>query len=125
MVCLDTDVLVSLLKGDSEASLLVKSLEEKGERIKTTVITTYELLKGASISSRPDENLGLVRNLISNVVILVLDERSADSAAYIYQRVRRKGTMIGEFDILIAAIAMKEDEVLVSRDEDFLKVEGL
>lgn len=125
MVCLDTDIFVSLIKGDPKASLFVKSLEEKGEQIKTTVITAYELLKGASISSRPEENLDLVSDLISNVSILALNQPSADLAASIYQKLRVKGTMIGEFDILIAAIVIKEDEVLISGDKDFLKVGDL
>ncbi len=125
LVVLDTDILVSLLKGTSEASQKIRSLEEKGESISTTMITAYELLKGAYISSRPDENLGKVRDSISSLLVLELSLVACEEASKIYNHLRERGKLIGEFDVLIAAIARSYDDVLVTRDEHFKWIKGL
>ena len=125
MVCLDTDILVSLIKGDPKAVSFIRTLEREGEELKSTVITAYELLKGAVISVKSDANVRLVKDLLSNVTILELDSPSAELASTIYQKLRRKGEMVGEFDILIATISIKREEELISNDKDFLKIEDV
>jgi predicted nucleic acid-binding protein len=51
-VFLGTNIIVSLSKDEEEAKEKIGPLERSGERISTTVITVYELPKGAQISSR-------------------------------------------------------------------------
>ncbi|MEM2919873.1 MAG: PIN domain-containing protein [Candidatus Nitrosocaldus sp.] len=51
MVCLDTDVIVALLRGDKKALEIVDRLQKSNGVLKTTAITVYELIKGASISA--------------------------------------------------------------------------
>ncbi|MGB9660224.1 MAG: type II toxin-antitoxin system VapC family toxin [Nitrososphaerales archaeon] len=125
MACLDTDILVSLIKGDPKAVSFINTLERKGEELRSTIITAYELLKGAAISVKSDANVRLVKDLLSNIAILELDSPSVELASMIYQKLRRKGEMIGEFDILIAAISIKRGEELISNDKDFFKIEDL
>ncbi len=125
LACLDTDILVSLIKGDPKAVSFINTLERKGEELRSTVITAYELLKGAVISVKSDVNVRLVKDLLSNIAILELDSPSVELASTIYQKLRRKGEMIGEFDILIAAISIKRGEELISNDKDFFKIEDL
>jgi len=125
LVCLDTDILVSLIKGDPKAVSFIKALERKGEELRSTVITAYELLKGAVISVKSDANVRIVKGLLSNITILELDSPSAELASTIYQKLRRKGEIVGEFDILIAAISIKRGEELISNDKDFLKIEDV
>lgn len=52
MTILDTSVIVSLLKGTPDSIKNLKALQETDECISVTVITAYELLKGANLSSR-------------------------------------------------------------------------
>lgn len=125
MAVLDTSIMVSLLKDDEGAKEKIGSLERSGERISTTVITAYELLKSAQISSKSEENLGKVRELISSLQVLSLSIGSCEQASKIYMELRQRGKMIGEFDILIAAIVRSFDEKLVSKDSDFKVVRGL
>lgn len=125
MAVLDTSILVSLLKDDGKAKDLISSLEESGEKISTTSVTAYELLKGARISSRSEENLAKVRELISALNILGLSAGACEQASKIYKEMRHAGKIIGEFDILIAAITMTFEEKLVSRDSHFELVRGL
>jgi len=125
LVCLDTDLLVALLKDDKDAVNRIAQLEAEEKPLKTTAITAYELLKGALLSSRPEENLASVNNLLSVIQVLTLTNDSCLQAAKTYDDLRRKGQLIGEFDILIAAIAISNDEALMSRDSHFRLIEGL
>jgi tRNA(fMet)-specific endonuclease VapC len=122
LAILDTDILVSLLKGDSDAIEKIKTLEDRGEQLSTTIVTACELLKGAYISSRSDENLVKVRDSISTLQVLELSLVACEEAAKIYKWLKEKGDLIGEFDILIAAITRSHDEMLVTRDEHFRSI---
>lgn len=124
-MCLDTDLLVALLKGDKDAVDTIAQLEAEGKPLKTTAITAYELLKGALLSSRPEENLTGVSELLSVIQVYTLTNDSCLQAAKTYDDLRRKGQIIGEFDILIAAIAITNHEALMSRDSHFRLIEGL
>jgi predicted nucleic acid-binding protein len=125
LAALDTDILVALLKGNPNAVKKIESLQEDGHQISTTMITAYELAKGAYLSSRADENLVKVDETLSSMRILDLSFGAADQAAKIYKEVRDKGKMIGEFDILIAAIVKFNDETLVTRDRHFESIHGI
>ncbi len=125
MVVLDTNIMVSLLKDEEGAKEKIGSLERSGERISVTAITVYELLKGAWISARSQENFARVRELISSLRVLGLSIGACEQASEIYKELRHRGKMIGEFDILIASIVMTFDEKLVSKDVDFKTVRGL
>ena len=125
MPALDTDILVSLLKGVPDAVEKVRELQESGTRISTTIITAYELLKGSYISSRPQENLPKIRDSISNLQVLELSFGAAEEASKIYKDLRDRGRQIGEFDVLIAAIVKFYDESLVTRDEHFKSIRGM
>jgi len=125
LVCLDTDILIGLLKGEEKAVSLARGLEGTGAAMKTTMVTAYELLKGVVSSSRPEENMLMVRDLLSSLSILTLSYGSCELASGIYSKLRARGQIIGEFDMLIAAMAMCSGETLISRDKHFQLVENL
>jgi predicted nucleic acid-binding protein len=122
---LDTDILVALLKGEPKAIQMIRAIEEKNERIVTTIVTAYELLKGAYISSKPKENLAKVQDIISNLLVLDLSLKACEEASKIYRDLRKAGNLTGEFDVLIAAIARTYDETIVTRDEHFEFIRGI
>lgn len=90
----------------------------------TSIVTVYELEKGARLSKNP-ETLKLVRDLLSELVILDLDNSSVDIATQIYSDLSVRGKLIGEFDILIASICMEKNQRLVTNDSDFDQIRGL
>ena len=122
---MDTDILISFLRGDEKAVTVVKKLEGIKKPLRTTIVTTYELLKGASISSKPEENLLRVRRLVSGMEVLTLHEDACEEASKISKELRASGRMISEFDILIAGIVIHNDELLVSGDDHFGQVQVL
>ncbi len=114
-----------MLKGEPDAIKRIRSLEESGSQMSTTMINAYELLKGASISSWSEENLMKVRGSISNLQVFELSLGACEEASKIYKELRERGRMIGEFDMLIGAIARFHDETVVTRDEDFKSIRGI
>ena len=119
MTILGTGIIVALLKGAPQAIQKITLIEEKGEPISTTIVTVYELLNGVYLSRRFEDNLAIVTDALSNMQILDLTFNACQEAAKIYKELKNKGTMVGEFDILIAAITLANNEVLVTRDEHF------
>jgi tRNA(fMet)-specific endonuclease VapC len=110
MTILDTSVIVSLLKGTPDSIKNLKALQETDECISVTVITAYELLKGANLSSRKQENLLNVKTILSSVKMLDLTTEATIEAAQIYATLKKSGKLVGEFDLLIAAIAKVNDD---------------
>ncbi|MFH0897143.1 MAG: type II toxin-antitoxin system VapC family toxin [Candidatus Bathyarchaeota archaeon] len=125
MACLDTDILVELLKGERKAVDLINTLQSEDQQLKTTIINAYELIKGAAISSKPEENLAKVKDLLSALQVLTLNLESCEEASKIYRRLKTSGQTIGEFDILIAAITIQNEDALISRDSHFSLIQNL
>ena len=122
---LDTDLLIALLKGETDANKAMERLDENGERVATTILTAYELLRGAYISSKPEKNLAEVHELLTNIEVLDLTLQACEEASKIYRDLRKAGCLIGEFDTLIAAIAKTHAETLMTRDEHFALIRGI
>lgn len=94
------------------------------EALATSIVTAYELEKGARLSKSP-ESLKLVRDLLSELLILELDNSSVDVASQIYSELSVKGKLVGEFDILIAATCITRNLTLVTNDSDFNQIQAL
>ena len=118
-------MLIALMQGKEDAQKAMQGLEDKDDRVATTIISAYEILKGADISSRPERNLTKVQNLLSNIEVLDLTMQACQEASVVYREMERAGCLIGEFDVLIAAIAKTNGEAVLSRDKHFKSVKGL
>ena len=125
MTILDTSILVALLKDDEAVKERIRALEAERASLSTTAITAYELLKGAEISLKKEENVTKVRALVSSLNVIGLGINACEEAAKIYHELRAKGKIIGEFDVLIASIVKSVDDELVTRDEHFKYIRGL
>ena len=113
MTFLDTSVIIDFLKGDEKIVAIVRELYEKQD-LKTTAINEYELLKyGAELKRQAAEKF-LVR-----VTVCSFDRASAEKAASLYRKLCDDGKMINENDLLIAGIALANNEGLLTRDQKF------
>jgi len=111
---LDTSVLVDLLRGDRTVQERIKACEEAGERLRTTVITAFELYFGAYRSSRAEENLALVRSLLNGLEVLVFDREAGETAARIMADLMERGEPLDVRDVFIAAIAIRKGDRLAT-----------
>jgi len=126
MVCLDTDFLVSFLRGVPAAKQKMESLLGAGEELATTPINATELFKGAFRMSNAKRELEQVTGVLGSVTILDYGCECARRAGELMHALMKKGGYIGDMDCIIAAIAMVNSQVLVTRNiEHFERVPGL
>ena len=91
-----------------------------------SVITFGELVHGAEKSAQRTAALKLLRELAQVLPVLGLPETAAEAYGTIRAELERKGQMIGNNDLWIAAHAKAAGLVLVTNDErEFRRVRGL
>lgn len=88
----------------------------ESEAIAISVITLAELRYGAAWSARPEANHQVVGDFASGVVVLGLDDETARLFGEFKARLRRRGALIDDFDLLIAATAHHYRLTLVTRN---------
>ena len=121
MVVFDTDLLVGLLRGNEAAIAKIKEMEQLNVKVSTTSITSYELFKGAYLSSNPSKNLLQITNLLQNIDILNFDLEASNFNAKIYYFLKKRGKLTNTMDQMIAAIAMSKNEALMTRNTGHYK----
>ncbi len=118
LVCLDTNILIDFMRGDKKVIDLVNSYSLK-EIISITAITEYELLKHGDKIKRE-----VAEEVIGPMKIHYFDRISAAEAARIFNRLKDAGKMINENDILIAGIAIANNELLITKDGRFKDIKS-
>jgi tRNA(fMet)-specific endonuclease VapC len=116
MVCLETDFLIALIRKDKEALKNLGTLLAEDERITTTPINASELFKGAYLSERIDDNLKAVRGILNRLELLDFTLGAAAYYGEIYSELKERGELIGDLDILVASIALANNEKLITRN---------
>lgn len=124
--CLDTDVLVDLLRGREPSVGAVRALEDSLAELATTAVTAFELYYGALKSARAQENLDAVRGLLDRLRVIEIDEGVAELAARHLRRLESVGQPVELADLLIGCAALSRGMTLVTWNiEHFRRIEGL
>ena len=113
MVCLDTDIIIDFLKKDKLAYAKIIELKKSNVKITTTTINAFELFKGLpdlSEQSRYDA----AEIFLNNIKVFKFTLSSAKKAAEIFNYLMSKGEIIELPDIMIASIAMENNEFQTS-----------
>jgi tRNA(fMet)-specific endonuclease VapC len=118
MVIFDSSIIIDVLRKKKSAKDLIESYAEK-ERIAITVISKYEILRGTT-----EKDTGLVSGLLSQFVIYDFEDSVVREAVKAHKKLAEKGKMVNELDILIAGIAVANNEMLITKDKDFLNFES-
>jgi len=118
---IDSDVLIDFLNNRAEAIRLLIKFEESEMAI--SVITFAEILEGLVDDRKKYLN---VRKGLSKLSMLAVDANIAEKFAGVRAILRKKGELIENMDIFIAATAMSHDLVLVTNNKrDFERIKGL
>ncbi|MCX6768063.1 MAG: type II toxin-antitoxin system VapC family toxin [Candidatus Micrarchaeota archaeon] len=123
MVCLDTDVLIAFLRGESAATSFLAKLPQKD--MKTTAVNAAELFEGAFLAPNAEKVLPKIEGLLSQMEILPADLVAAHFFGRVVAALSRQGRKPSDFDALIAAVALANNETLVTRDEHLKQIGGL
>lgn len=118
MVVFDTTIIVDALRNNKAALNSIESYTGK-EPVAITIISKYEILRGVT-----KKQALLVSELLRRFVILDFTEDALNEAVKVYQMLSAKGKMISELDIMIAGITAANNEVLITKDKDFLNLES-
>ena len=124
MYLLDTNTCIFLMKGN--AVVLERFLDNKESGIAISSITAAELYYGVYNSQHAEKNNANLLNFLIGVAILDFDSAAAIEYGRIRAVLRKKGTPIGQMDMLIVAHAKSRNFILVSDNvREFEHVEGL
>ncbi len=126
MTCLDTDFIIDLLRRKPDAETKLESLTSDENRLTTTPLNASELYKGAYNSSRPIEEAKRIRHLLETLDILEFSIAASETFGKLSSDLKKKGNDIGDFDLLIASIALTHGEALLTKNvKHFSNVPGL
>jgi tRNA(fMet)-specific endonuclease VapC len=122
---LDTNICIYIRRKKPEGVLRRFRALRQGEAV-LSVITFGELIYGAEKSAQREAALELLRELARMLPVMGLPETAADAYGTIRAELERKGQMIGNNDLWIAAHAKAAGLTLVSNNErEFRRVQGL
>lgn len=120
---LDTNICIHFFKGKY-------NLSEKFEHVgihNTAIseITLAELVYGAENSMFPDKNLKIIEIFIKHVAILPIFD-SIMMYGKEKSRLRKTGTMISDFDLLIGCTAVEKELIMVTENvNEFNRITGI
>ncbi len=125
MTIIDTSVMIPLLNGSPGTVEKIRDVSKQSGPLTTTIITVYEVLKGACLSTKRESNLRRVKEALHNMLVLDLSPDACEEASIMFSKLRDEGKTVSEFDILIAAIAKVNDEALLTRDKHFRMIDEI
>ncbi len=125
MPTLDTSFLIDLIRHKPEALEKVTLFIEAGVPLATTCINLLELYRGAFLSASPNDNVKEVLAIQNALINLTIDDDTYEAFGALSAEQKRNGSHIGDFDELIASIALCNDGMIITRDQHFLHVPGL
>ena len=125
MFLLDTNVCIYFMR-NSHPKLTEKLLALDPSELSLSAITVYELEYGAEKSKWGEKTRQKLAMFLAPFHILPFTTEDALAASRIRAYLERKGTMIGPYDILIAAQAQARGIPVVTHNTgEFLRVPGL
>jgi tRNA(fMet)-specific endonuclease VapC len=121
---LDTNIVIYVLK--RRPIQVQKTFNTNASRLAISSITLSELIYGAEKSHKVDQNLEAIDEFISHLEVLPYDARASQHYGQIKAGLEKKGEIIGENDIHIAAHAISQGLILVTNNlREFDRVPNL
>ena len=125
MYCLDTNVIIEIIRGDEELTKKIQNLLDKGINFFITAVSLCELYKGAYGHAKPDEKIRVLEDFISNFELLSLNKESSQEFGKSYKLLEKAGSITKEFDLMIASIVKVNNLILVTRDKKHFEGLGI
>ena len=126
--CLDTNVCIALINGTSvPVRSRFKEVIAEGSVVCVSSVVLHELWYGVAKSSRREQNTARLQAFLSGPFeILDWDDADARAAGEVRAQLEADGHMIGAYDALIAAQAIRRGiTVVTANTREFKRVDDL
>jgi len=121
---LDTNIVIYVLKRRPKEMLEI--FNRNASRMAISSITLSELIYEAEKSSNVDKNLEAIEEFVSHLDVLPYDAKASQHYGQIKAALEKRGEIIGENDIHIAAHAISQGLILVTNNlREFKRVPNL
>jgi tRNA(fMet)-specific endonuclease VapC len=121
---IDTDWVIDHFNGVTQVTLRLKELQPRG--LGLSVVSAAELWEGAYFSRDPKRSQETLEGFLSGVDVLGLDEEICKRFGQLRGSMRKRGQTIGDFDLLIAATALRHKLTLLTNNrKHFESIAGL
>jgi predicted nucleic acid-binding protein len=113
-IFLDSSAIIELFKNNPKA---LKAIEE-AEKVYTSTICAYEVLLGEEYMKNKGKSSSIekVQSFFGTTTTLPLTYMNTIKASVIAGKLSEEGKRIDDFDILIAAQALENDAVVLTKD---------
>jgi len=127
IIHLDTNTAIGLLNGKPESHRDEYERARASDDVFVSSIVVFELWYGVAHSARFEQNAGALRKFLGTLSdVLPFTDEDAALAGDIRATLRKAGTPIGPYDLLIAAQAVRNSATLVTANTvEFARVPGL
>ena len=119
-LCLDTDILIDLLRGDPKTAKMVERLEEEFV-LATTTINLFELYYGAFRTEKIEKNVESVKKLAARLKLLIFTDKSAELSGRIMSELEKEGQTVGFRDAMIAGMVLENAVLFYTRNVKHFK----
>jgi tRNA(fMet)-specific endonuclease VapC len=109
---LDTDWIINLLAGKEDAEEKIQRIDP--DDIAISLVTVAEIYESAFNFANPDAHIETFRSFFKNFQLLNLNLPIMETFAEVRAHLRRRGQMISDIDIFLAATALHYDLVVLT-----------
>jgi tRNA(fMet)-specific endonuclease VapC len=121
---IDTDYLVDYLKGYKAATMVLTTIQSEG--IGMSIISFGEVYEGIYYGYNRVQHEKGFRGLLTHIPVVSLSRPVARTFATIRGDLRRRGLLIPDPDLYIAATALHHNLTLVTRNiKDYIRIPNL
>lgn len=118
---IDSNAIIDYLRGSNNS--LIDLIKDK--KVSVPVIVVGELYFGAENSSQIKKHISKIEQFIINMNIMNIDFETSKIYGTVRAKLKKLGKPIPENDIWIAAIALQNDCVLITKDRHFKNIKNL
>lgn len=123
MRILDTDVCIEILRGNTR---VIARRRATLDRVVTTWITAAELYYGAAKSRAPQDKREVVKEFLTTLEAIGLDERSAQQFGSTKADLEKAGQGLADADLFIGSICLAHNALLVTGNgRHYGRIKGL
>ncbi len=126
MYCLDTDILISYLRGIPAVRKRCAEERLKGTPLFTTFINVCELYKGAVAGRDAEKEIREIVELLNTVQPLNMNNTSCLFFGKEWNRLQKAGTPTQNADLMIASVAIANNLTIISGNKKhYENIQGL